>query len=305
MTTFTDSVRVPFSVFCAVLCGILAMPASAKPVPDNLGNGLDKLVESNLILKGKIAPPATDKSANPDGTTTVAGKSIDTYNGYATRQAANYAAAAIAEPASNRFMVDVVLSGAVPFDRVKQALTNNFASLQITAVDTKYRGVGVIEGYVSVDDVPAMAQTAGVRSMHLSLKPHHSARKLPPSALDAPAAPPLGTLGTTFDQGVTQHRVDKINKLYNPSAPVDYEGTGMSIGFLSDSFNTSTTGSAATDVTNRDLPGGGNPTNAQPVVVLEEGPSGATDEGRGMVQIGYKMAPKARLAFATADTGEV
>src|SRR5205814_10310896 len=43
-----------------------------------------------------------------------------------------------------------------------------------------------------------------------------------------------------------------------------------------------------------------------PVVVLEDITDGsATDEGRGMCQIAYKMAPKARIGFATADNGEV
>jgi hypothetical protein len=32
----------------------LAMPAFGKPVPDNLGNGLDKLVTNNLIQQGVI-----------------------------------------------------------------------------------------------------------------------------------------------------------------------------------------------------------------------------------------------------------
>jgi hypothetical protein len=301
----TFSSRLPAVAACA-LAAITATSILARPIPQNLGNGLDKLVESNLILQGKIAAPAqaANKSDKPTGKARVGGKTIATYDGYATRQAAEFAANAITEPVSQRPMVDIVLGGKVAFEQLKQTLTTKFPSLQITATDAKYRGTGVIEGYVSVDDVPALAETVGVRSVHLSLKPYHNARKIQP-AVPAQAAA-LGLIGTAFDQGVTQHRVDKINKPYNPGAPVDYEGTGMSIGFLSDSFNTSGSNpNASQDVTNKDLPGAGNPINAQPVVVLEEGPSGATDEGRGMVQIGYKMAPKARLAFATAETGEV
>ncbi len=298
--------RRPFTfALCLTLVAVLAgAPAFARPVPQNLGNGLDKLVESNLILQGKIAAPSADNSAKPDGTTLVAGKSVTTYNGYATRQAANYVEHAITDPVSKQFMVDIHLSGTVPFDQAEQALTTKFASLKITAVDTKYRGAGVIEGYVSLNDVVALSQTDGVRSVQLSLKPYHGAvLKSQPSAANV-ATTPLGLVGTAFDQGVTQHRVDKINKLYNPSAPVDWEGTGMSIGCLSDSFSTSGTGSAATDVGTKDLPGAGNSINSQPVVVLQDLPAG-TDEGRAMCQIAYKMAPKARIGFATADNGEV
>src|SRR5207249_1574724 len=101
-----------------------------------------------------------------------------------------------------------------------------------------------------------------------------------------------------------------INEYYNPSAPVDYEGAGIQVGFISDSFNgVSSPTTASQDVTNFDLPGAGNNPagNTQPVVVLQDfivaGTS--TDEGRGMGQIIYKMAPKARIGFATAFVSEV
>ena len=79
----------------------------------------------------------------------------------------------------------------------------------------------------------------------------------------------------------------------------------MSIGCISDSFDTSGTGSAATDASAlKDLPGPSNSINTQPVVTLQDFPGG-TDEGRGMCQIVYKMAPRSRIGFATADNGEV
>src|SRR4051794_9318302 len=122
--------------------GILG--ACAIPVPQNLGNGLDELVESNLVLQGRIAAPTADKSTTPNGSMVVAGQRVSTYDGYATQQAANYAHAAIVDVVSNRFMVDIVLGGKVPFDQVQQTLTNRFASLQITATNAKYRGTGII-----------------------------------------------------------------------------------------------------------------------------------------------------------------
>ncbi len=280
----------------------------AKPVPDNLGNGLNKLVESNLILQGKIPAPASDPVAKPDGTKVVGGKTIATYAGYATRQAANYAAHAITDRVSKQPMVDIHLSGTVALADLQKTLTTKFSSLKITAVDTQYRA-GVIEGYVSINDVVALSQVDGIRSVQLSLKPYHGRRINPAGAKSesAVASPstPLGLVGSVFDQGVTQHRVDKINQLYNPSAPVNWDGTGMTIGCMSDSFDTNGTG-YATDLGTHDLPGSGNPINGQPVVVLQDITDGsATDEGRGMCQIAYKMAPRARIGFATADNGEV
>src|SRR5207248_1448416 len=64
---------------------------------------------------------------------------------------------------------------------------------------------------------------------------------------------------------------------------------------------------AQQDVASQDLPGTGNVTNTQPVVVLQDfsNPPFATNEGRAMCQIVHDMAPKARIGFATADVGEV
>src|SRR4051812_34805448 len=89
----------------AVACTLLVTNAHGTPVPQNLGNGLDKLVESNLVLKGQIPAPAADQSIKSNGTARVAGGSVATYDGYATRQAANYARNAIVDTVANRFMV--------------------------------------------------------------------------------------------------------------------------------------------------------------------------------------------------------
>jgi hypothetical protein len=269
-------------------CLLLAtVPLSlwATPVPQNLGNGLDKLVESNLTIKAAQAR----------------GSAIATFNGYATKEAADYARLAIID-AQHRPLVRIHLDGTVGLDQLKATLTSRFGSLNVTATDKKYRA-GVIEGYISVDDVPGLAKAPGVRAVILTLKPALR-QKSPVDDAAINPAPQLRILGTTFDQGVTQHRVDKINRLYNPSAPVNYLGAGISIGVLSDSFNTAPDSDAGPDVAHGDLPGPANPINPNPVVVLQDFPNGS-DEGRGMAQICYKMAPKARLGFATAFTGEV
>src|SRR6476620_2247703 len=113
----------------------------ARPVPQNLAGGLDKLVESNLILKAAAAHGAAPSVL---------------YNGYATQEAANYAALAIQDSETKRFLVDIHPSGRVPLDRLIETLEQKFSSFTFIAKDTKYKGVGVIEGYIGLDEVAAL-----------------------------------------------------------------------------------------------------------------------------------------------------
>ena len=284
-------------------------------MPDNVDFGLTKLVESNLTIRDAAAR----------GPKAVAGVAI--YNGFASELAASYAEDAIQDEESGRYMVDIFLSGHVGLDDLSATLAKKIPSLAVTAVDRTYRGSGMIEGFVSVDDVSALASTLGVKAVFLAMKPYldstiaidptvylpsrsvpsvHNIAELNRVKPDVNPGDVLNRLGTAFDQGVTQHRVDKINQFYNPAAASNFDGQGVSVGALSDSFDTSGNAISATvDVTNFDLPGSaGNPLNQQPVVLLQDIPGG-TDEGRGMVQIIHKMAPRARLAFATGALGNV
>ncbi len=78
-------------------------------------------------------------------------------------------------------------------------------------------------------------------------------------------------------------------------AALGVDGTGVTVGTMSDSFNC--LGGAAGDVTANDLPAGVNN--------LDEGPcAGATDEGRGMMQLIHDVAPGAALSFHTAFQGQ-
>jgi hypothetical protein len=267
------------AVTSASLClGLVATSLQARPVPQNLANGLGPLVESNIATK-----------AQPNN------KSIAKFNGFATQQAADFADNAIRDTATGRYLVDIYPANSrLNAEKLVTVLQKRFKSFTLTALDKKYHGVGVVEGFISLDDVPALGNLHGVRSVKLGTKPEMNKR-----GTNIEPGDTLPLLGTAFDQGVYQHRVDQINKFYNPSARFDFEGTGMSVGFISDSI-----GNIATDVANFDLPGAGdNPINTQPVVILQDLPG--TDEGRGMGQIIYKMAPKARIAFATANGGEV
>ena len=274
----------------AALTLALSSVASATDVPQNLGYGLDKLVESRVQLKAGHQPEHL-------------------YDGYTTEAAAYYASQAITDAESGRVLVDVTLNGRESLDDVRARIELSVGSFEVTAVDRTYRSTGIIEGFVSVDDAAALSQIKGVRAVFLGLKPDVN-RAAQPTQLGPVAnvvpGDHLKKLGSAFDQGVYFERVDQINQFYNASAPVNYDGNGVSVGLMSDSYNVRNDGPTAPQgVTSFDLPGSAShPLNTQPVVLLQDLTSG-TDEGRGMVEIVHKMAPKARLAFATAALGEV
>ncbi len=87
----------------------------------------------------------------------------------------------------------------------------------------------------------------------------------------------------------------------------DVDGTGITVGVISSSFATAgaPASTAGEDVEKGLLPGPGNPCGrVDPVEVLVEGPAGAPDEGRAMLQNIHGIAPGARLLFAAAGTGQ-
>lgn len=125
--------------------------------------------------------------------------------------------------------------------------------------------------------------------------------------------------GVDVSEGDAQLRADEVRE-----PPFSVNGSGVTVGILSDSFDTATMSAnglqpiatkAAKDVETGDLPGEAGEGNtclgqAGPVNVLEDyEPTNADepepgDEGRGMAQIVHDLAPGAGLAFATAFTGE-
>lgn len=81
-----------------------------------------------------------------------------------------------------------------------------------------------------------------------------------------------------------------------------FNGSGIKVGVLSDSYNAN--GGALATTFLGDLPGPANPEgNVQEVEVLEDAFSGI-DEGRAMLEIIHDVAPGADLAFHTAVFGQ-
>lgn len=112
--------------------------------------------------------------------------------------------------------------------------------------------------------------------------------------------------GAAISEGLTQLRVDDARQAFG------LRGSGLTVGVLSDSYDTARLGSdpAATDahddVLSGDLPGPAGSCAGQQLAVdvLDEGPKGEGDEGRAMLQIVHDLAPRAELAFATAFDSE-
>jgi hypothetical protein len=183
--------------------------------------------------------------------------------------------------AKGRVLVDVT-----PQAGADRAVFRRHAEALGLVVKDVDRVHGTLEGYMPVSGVAKVAALRSLGTIAQALKPHTN-------------------VGKATSQGVAFQRVNRVHAR-------NVKGQGITIGALSDSFDTATktiagdplTVHAADDVRTGDLPGPGNPNNRQPVVVIQDDPTeGTTDEGRGMLQIAHDVAPKAKLCFATASGG--
>ncbi len=117
--------------------------------------------------------------------------------------------------------------------------------------------------------------------------------------------------GAVVSEGDTQLHAKEARE-----TPAELDGSGVTVGVLSDSFNQATEAADGSgspiatrqrqDVANGDLPGKANTCEGEhtPVEILDDSESEGEDEGRAMAQIVHDLAPGADLAFATAFTGE-
>lgn len=101
----------------------------------------------------------------------------------------------------------------------------------------------------------------------------------------------LTSVGSVTSQADSILEADRVRA----SLPTGFDGSGVEIGVLSDSYNN--LGGAASDIASGDLPAAG-------VNVLQDQKSGGSDEGRAMLQLIHDLAPGASLSFATASGGQ-
>ncbi len=112
-----------------------------------------------------------------------------------------------------------------------------------------------------------------------------------------PAYKPSTNIGAVTSQGDKAQYSDIARKNFK------VQGFTTKVGILSDSYNN--LNGASSGISTGDLPGSGNPNGyTNPVEVLEDFPSGGSDEGRAMAEIVHDVAPGASLAFHTAFLGQ-
>lgn len=149
---------------------------------------------------------------------------------------------------------------------------------------------------VTPEDLAAVASVAGVKAVWQARRP----------VAYGPGDGCEG--GSVVSEGLGQLQVDDARAAFG------LRGKGITIGVLSDSFDTADEAAsggaiathAAADVASNDLPGPASSCSDQqlPVDVLAEGDAEGADEGRAMLQIVHDLAPHAKLAFATAFESE-
>ena len=163
------------------------------------------------------------------------------------------------------------------------------AGLQVLLADPRYQTVTVAAKPAELSELSAIAGARSAREV------------LAPSVASAPCA-----------GAVTSEGDEQLNAAAT-RADFGVDGSGVTVGVLSDSFATATgtATSAEGDVLSGDLPGKGNPCgNTTPVGILSDySPFSASepevsDEGRAMAQIVHDLAPGAAIDFATAEGGE-
>jgi hypothetical protein len=163
-------------------------------------------------------------------------------------------------------------------------------------------GHGVVSAFLPIDQLESIAKMPGVGFIVMEYPPaRHRVDKTSAPASHPPIAHNQGEITTMRPQSAQVLRTDIVNKKYGLT------GKGVTVGVLSDSFNTARLDSSV----NPPLP------DAQwdiehgylsPVNVLADyigDGTGGEDEGRAMCQIIYAEAPQCKLAFATASVSLV
>lgn len=164
---------------------------------------------------------------------------------------------------------------------------------EVVHISPRYQ---TVTAAVLPEDLQAISEVSAVANVTEVLAPIVSATGDAPRARTS-AAP---CAGAATSEGDSQLRAAEARDGFG------IDGSGVTVGLLSDSFNRNPGASTrlADDIASGDLPGAVNPCGHAVGVDVVDDPAvlGVTDEGRAMAQLVHDLAPAARLSFATAFT---
>jgi hypothetical protein len=142
------------------------------------------------------------------------------------------------------------------------------ADLTAAGVTVQHQTDGVVEGTVPITLLRDIADRSDVFSITPIYRPIIAAE--------------------TVDQANTIENVAAARSMFNVN------GTGVTVGVISDSYNN--LGTASASISSGNLP-------SSVDVIQDEQDGNGTDEGRAMLEEIYDLAPGASLAFDSADNG--
>ena len=236
-------------------------------------------------LIGTIAPLSSFAAGAPENLGLGLKQLVENYQNDRAQFHAKIAdAKTVQADSADRVVVNIHLDGTKRMEDVAGALEG--LGLEIIAIDPNWRS-GVVSAWLPISQATAVAELAGVRSVML-------------------APPPRKRVGSVTAESAVVEHTQQINApgLYTPSGIL---GNGITVGIISDSYNKATgVPRASAGVNSGDLPGPGNPDGyTTSVVVLQDGSSSDTDEGRGMAEIVHDIAPAAKICFATGGASQI
>ncbi|MFO0954056.1 MAG: S8 family serine peptidase [Isosphaeraceae bacterium] len=194
---------------------------------------------------------------------------------YQTLQQTGSAAQVAAKFPAFQFKNDKILVGLTAykeFDQFQASLRN--LGMEVMSANPTY---GLVEGWLPIGQLPTAAQ-------------------LPQTLSGSPRIRPFVEF-----QGAADNQA--ANSMFAPQAISTFgaNGSGVTVGVISDSVNQAGGGLAASYATG-DLPNNGVQILTRNGAV-QDGPTGSSDEGRAMLENIYDIAPGAGLAFATGFVG--
>lgn len=186
-----------------------------------------------------------------------------------------------------------VLFDAAPGDRVLAALA------KLAEIDEVFDRFPAATVRVDPTQLGELSAIPGVASAVPAIRPF-TGRIAPAQTASLPhAAAAADSCGPILIEADSPLRADSARELFG------VDGTGVTIGIISDSFAATTLATSwEEDVASGALPGPGNPCGyTTPVTLLSDG-IGGEDEGRAMAQLVHGIAPGATLLFADAGTSD-